>query len=173
MASRFKILAIPEERQKPSGYLNVRIGTLPQDGGAIPAHLTNNSQNATVFEFTTEHNLRVHHSELLAGADREDSSSQIAGGQTRFSSFNFGWSPTARISKFLAPQTFIVDMQVGRIGHQLKTIVNQTYSTDLVAIDDAGILYLPVGDRKPQEDEKSIETKEVENFYKLEVIELE
>jgi hypothetical protein len=170
-ASRFKILAIPEERKKLGGYLNVRIGTLPQDGGAIPTRLTNDSQDATVFEFTPEHNLRIHHSELVAGADREEPESQIAGGETRFSGFNFGWSPTARISKYLLPQTFIVDMQIGRIGHQLRTIVNQTYSTDLVAIDDMGIIHLPVGDR--HDNEKPIETKELKNFYRLEVVELE
>ena len=117
------------------------------------------------------HNLRLYHSQLLAGTDREFARSQIAGHETRYSGLQFGWSPTARLSKYLVPRTFIVDMQAGQIGHQLRTIVNETFSTDVVGTDN-GQVHLPVGDRKGPDD-KLQETKELTTFYRLEAVELE
>lgn len=136
--SRFKILAVPLEKDKQTFYLNIRIDTLSQHGGSIPARLTNSSEEASVFEFTADHNLRLYHSELLAGTDREFARSQIAGHETRYSGLQFGWSPTARLSKYLVPRTFIVDMQAGQIGHQ------------------DGQVHLPVGDRKGPDDKPFI-----------------
>lgn len=169
--SRFKILAVPLEKDKQTFYLNIRIDTLSQHGGSIPARLTNSSEEASVFEFTADHNLRLYHSQLLAGTDREFARSQIAGHETRYSGLQFGWSPTARLSKYLVPRTFIVDMQAGQIGHQLRTIVNETFSTAVVGTDN-GQVHLPVGDRKGPDD-KLQETKELTTFYRLEAVELE
>ena len=171
-ASRFKLIAIPQDSKKSVQYLNIRIGTLSQEGGAIPALLTNSTEEASVFEFTPDHNLRLYHSELLAGTDREYLGSQVAGSEIRYSGLNFGWSPTSRLSKYLVPQAFIIDMQVGKVGYQLRTIVNQTYSTDVIAVDDTRRVHLPVGDRKHSTD-KPLETKEVNEFYRLEAIDLE
>lgn len=169
--SRFKILIVPLEKGKQTFYLNIRVDTLSQHGGSVPARLTNFSEEASVFEFTADHNLRLYHSELLAGTVREFEHSQIAGREIRYSGLHFGWSPTARLSKYLVPRVFIIDMQVGQIGYQLRTIVNETYSTDVVSIDD-GQVHLPVGDRKKLE-EKPEETKELTTFYRLEAVELE
>lgn len=170
--SRFKILAVPLDEKKKPAYLNVRMGTIPQTGGSIVTRLTNSSSDGSVFEFTADHNLRLYHSELLAGTDREFGGKQVAGHDIRYSGFEFGWSPTARLSKYLVPKTFIVDMQVGNHGFQLRSIVNETYSTDLIGVDDTNIVHLPVGDRlKPSK--KEIETKEVSEFYRLEAVNLE
>jgi hypothetical protein len=169
--SRFKIIAVPLEEGQKTFYLNVRLDTLSQHGGSVPVLLANTSEEASVFEFTTDHNLRLYHSELLAGSDREFVNSQIVGHETRYSGLQFGWSPTARLSKYLVPQAFIIDMQVGRHGHQLRTIVNETYSTDIVGVGD-GQIHLPVGERKAP-DEKLEETKELTTFYRLEATELE
>jgi hypothetical protein len=170
--SRFKVLAVPLDQTKNVSYLNVKIGTLPQDGGSIPTHLTNSSEEASVFEFTVDHNLRLYHSELLAGTDREYLGNQVAGREIRYSSLHFGWSPTARLSKYLVPQSFIIDMQLGKVGYQLRTIVNATFSTDVVGVDDSMVVHLPVGDRR-QPGNKSMETKELTTFYRLEAVELE
>lgn len=63
-------------------------------------------------------------------------------------------------------------MQVGKVGYQVRTIVNETYSIDMIGVDDAKVVHLPVGDRlKPSN--REIETKEMTEFYRLEAVELE
>lgn len=150
------------------------MGTLPQEGGSVPTRLTNSSEEASVFEFSGDHNLRLHHSELLSGTDREFNNVQILGGETRYSSLHFGWSPTTRLTKYLVPHAFIVDMQAGKVGHQLRTIVNETYSTDIIGIDDAKVVHLAVGERHVvPSGGKEPEVRELRSFYKLEAMEFE
>lgn len=172
MVSRFKIIAIPINQNSPVAYLNLKIDNLPPQGGAIPVNLVNTTEEASVFEFTVDHNLRLYHSQLLAGTEHQFGANQIAGAgsETRYSSLQFGWSPTARLSSLLVPHAFIIDLQAGEVGFQLRTIVNETYSTDLVAVEDFKVLHLPIGTRVRDNEPP---TREVREFYRLEAVELE
>jgi hypothetical protein len=173
VVSRFKIVAIPLNQNSPVAFLNIKIDNLPQQGGTIPVHLVNTTEEASVFEFTVDHNLRLYHSQLLAGTGHEFSGNQIAGAgsEVRYAGLQFGWSPTARLSKLLVPHAFIIDLQSGEVGYQLRTIVNETWSTDLVAVDEHEVLHLPVGGRIRSDPEPP--TKELREFYRLEAVELE
>jgi hypothetical protein len=171
LVSRFKILAVPLKEEDETALLSVRIGGLSQHGGSVPVHITNSSKEASVFEFTADHNLRLYHSELLSGSVREVVGRQIVGNDIRYSGFEFGWSPTARLAKYLDPHAFLIDMQVGQHGYQLRTIVNASLSTDVVAVDQSQVVLLPVGDRVHDID--GDKTKEVNSYYRLEAVELE